>query len=80
MLGAGFSRSLGGPLLSTLFGKHRTQDLRLRYPEDKYPKLWGPYGEAITGLYATGFGPAHKMWGDPEDFSTTSILFASMPR
>ena len=51
ILGAGFSKPLGGPLLGKLLSPEAERDLAVRY--NRAP-LWGPYPEAARLLYQYG--------------------------
>jgi len=51
ILGAGFSKPLGGPLLGKLLSPEAEQDLRVRYPEGR---LWDKYATAARFLYQYG--------------------------
>jgi hypothetical protein len=66
VLGAGFSRSLGGPLLPDLFRQEQKQDLRQRYPEASYANLattcW-----SVQGLFNWG-KESEGRWTDAEQF------------
>jgi hypothetical protein len=75
VLGAGFSRSLGAPLLQTLFGSDRLHDLQARYPATTCQTLTGDYIDAISPLYQVGLGQG--LWPDPEAFLDYLDLAAS---
>ena len=66
VIGAGFSRSLGGPLLPDLFRQEQRPDLRQRYPEASYGNLattcW-----SVQGLFNWG-KEREKRWADAEQF------------
>ena len=65
VLGAGFSRSLGGPLLTDLFGPVPEDDDLAYFPQD-------PYGDLARDLSMTRtvfqHGLEQKCWADAEDF------------
>lgn len=53
ILGAGFSKSLGGPLLGELLSQGKWLELRERYPD--LESLWAsPEAESVYALYAYG--------------------------
>jgi hypothetical protein len=52
ILGAGFSKPLGGPLLGKLLSPESERDLKVRYP--KKPQLWTPQTKAARSLYYYG--------------------------
>src|SRR5713226_2067445 len=52
ILGAGFSKPLGGPLLGRMLSPESKQDLRIRYSQ--MPKLWSPQADAARSLYYYG--------------------------
>jgi hypothetical protein len=66
VLGAGFSRSLGGPLLPDLFRQEDKRDLEVRYPEIKYADLASACWKT-QGLYNWGQFVEHQ-WTDAEQF------------
>jgi hypothetical protein len=80
VLGAGFSKPLGGPLLPQLFTRASLKTLRLRFPSQDFQRL---HDKAISGahwLYHWGTGFAEgdlldkdrkkgeRLWSDAEDF------------
>src|SRR5689334_1466599 len=67
VLGAGFSRSLGAPLLKTLLRPGRLTDIHAVYRPDEYKRLTGVYIETAPKLYSDGI-EYHKLWEDPEGF------------
>lgn len=54
VLGAGFSRPLGGPLLGDLFRPEAWDRLSAYYPEKDYPKLYGPECRVAHALFNYG--------------------------
>lgn len=65
LLGAGFSRSLGGPLLEHLFQpRSRRFDLE-RFPEGTYPQL---AGELFRTRVFFNAGKREGLWADAEEF------------
>lgn len=68
VLGAGFSRSLGGPLITSLFTPNSRRQMQHFYPDRNYPLLWRPAVETAFRLYRHGLSDEIKAWTDPEDF------------
>jgi hypothetical protein len=80
VLGAGFSKSLGGPLLPDLFSKTSYDLAKLRFPESKFPKLHAMPVRVAHWLYHYGrkFADGHtlesdrsvgdSLWGHAEEF------------
>ncbi len=79
ILGAGFSRHLGGPLLGEIFTPASKGNLEARYPLNDYPRLGGPTASLIRSLYRFGRGlsvtvrggievQGETLWGDAEEF------------
>lgn len=74
ILGAGFSRSLGGPLLADLFTPESANALRVRFPSAKH--FSAPVFGQVRALYRFGSRSLRKEpgvgvqehWDDPEDF------------
>jgi hypothetical protein len=80
VLGAGFSRPLGGPLLTSMLSRTTGQDLAVRYPEER--TLSDAASLLVRRLYHYGrryhegglhpldrFGEGGEMmWGDAEEF------------
>jgi hypothetical protein len=58
ILGAGFSRSLGGPLLGNLLTPETEKLIGLWYPANEWPELFGEFVDAARRLYWYGFQPA----------------------
>jgi hypothetical protein len=70
VLGAGFSRSLGGPLMADLFTEEADNVTRIFYPKDKFPLLGEEVTTRATKLFRYGARPGgvEKLWGDPEEY------------
>lgn len=77
ILGAGFSRPLGGPLLGKLLSPESERDLHIRY--SKMPQLWTPQANAARWLYRYGrnepapvgagsFIKGENLWEDAEQY------------
>jgi hypothetical protein len=90
-LGAGFSRPLGGPLLTTILSRATGNDLAVRYPDtlilhdDTSAVLRSlyHYGRRFPeGVFGTNFHgtPGELMWGDPEEFLEYLDMAALSPR
>ncbi len=92
VLGAGFSRSLGGPLLDTLLTETAWNDVELRYGRTVAPQLHGQATLMARLLYAYGRGwpdgykfkrkeyadlPGEKMWRHAEEY--LDYLDAALP-
>ena len=67
ILGAGFSRSLGGPLLSDLLEPETLDDLRLLYPAPDYPEYTPDYIYGAQQLFVHG-RDKEKQWIDAEEY------------
>jgi len=65
VLGAGFSRSLGGPLLDDLFGAD-PRDIAFEFPDDRYRGLATTY-EHVRGVFEWG-KLVERKWADAEQF------------
>jgi hypothetical protein len=82
ILGAGFSRSLGGPLLGDLLRRDCLRTLRAAFPPDDFPELQGALPDAVVWLYHYGRGfpegrrstrvweeaAGELLWRDAEEF------------
>jgi hypothetical protein len=79
VLGAGFSRALGGPLLQTLLTPSSESDIKVRYPDAAtYPALHGVEAGYVRNLYRHGLGEEYavngrpwrgeSMWSNAEEF------------
>ena len=79
IIGAGFSRPLGGPLLTDLFSWKSERDLEARYPKDRFPRLHGHVPQTARWLfhYGTRFdqgkpryyiADGEALWQDAEGF------------
>jgi len=81
ILGAGFSKSLGGPLLDDLLQPDCLRRLGATFPRDGFPLLHGPLPEAVVWLFHYGrrFAAGRRnsriwtdigesLWRDAEDF------------
>ncbi len=82
VLGAGFSRPLGGPLLGDLFTTASAGNLDARYPRASYPLLHSDAADFVRWLYRWGLGedaalpagigsanPTHeRLWENAEEF------------
>lgn len=66
ILGAGFSRSLGGPLLPDLFRQEDRLDLTARYPQGQYGDLQEVCWKT-QGLFNWGKA-VERQWADAEQF------------
>jgi len=63
ILGAGFSRPLGGPLLGDLFSEASAGNLRARFPPERYPRLKTPAANLVRWIYRWGLGEEqHLVW------------------
>jgi len=74
VLGAGFSRPLGGPLLRDMLGLSATDRVVASFPTAQYPLLYGQAASSVRGVYRT-WGPAaderagyRKHWEHAEEF------------
>lgn len=71
ILGAGFSRSLGGPLLTDLLGTAATDRVTACYPQNPYRLLHDEGAETVRSLFRY-FGPraapGERRWEDAEQF------------
>jgi hypothetical protein len=72
ILGAGFSKSLGGPLLRDLLTSVSGQKMRATFPEGDYDRLYDHNAKLVRSIYET-WGPARKeerdrIWEDAEAF------------
>jgi hypothetical protein len=65
LIGAGFSASLGGPLLTQMFRREYQRDLEAYLPEVEYKKL-AERIRKVQALYHVG--KDEKLWADPEQF------------
>ena len=65
VLGAGFSRSLGGPLLTQLFSEKSQLDVLTAFPSADFSELFSPEAKLVRSVYAQ-----HKAgrWQDAEEF------------
>ena len=88
VLGAGFSRSLGGPLLGNLFGRFRLIDLEAHYPEKDFRKLHTDLIRMVPDLFERGgaidlwngpHGPDPEMFLDYLDLAATTEPPAGSP-
>jgi hypothetical protein len=81
ILGAGFSKSLGGPLLGDLLRRDCLRTLGAVFPRDEFPELHGALPEAVVWLYHYGRGfpdgrrptrvweaAGELLWRDAEEF------------
>jgi len=82
ILGAGFSRPLGGPLLKDLLQLDCFAALEASYPKGDYPKLHSPHCQAVHALYHAGSTDSddskngrivhglgrQRIWSNPEEF------------
>lgn len=69
ILGAGFSRPLGGPLLPELLSSGSIGRLRACYSEVAHPLLYGPAAAKARELYkARGPASTMELWGDAEQY------------
>lgn len=83
ILGAGFSQSLGGPLLNGLLAPEVFADLDARFDHGSHPKLFDAAASAALWLHAYGrrfdqgrltrlswrhSGDGERLWWDTEDF------------
>lgn len=91
VLGAGFSRSLGGPLLQTMLSLSSLQELRRRYPATKFPLLHDKILLDVCKLYIYGTrqpvprDPNHEsgvepLWDHAEEFLEHLDAAASEPK
>ena len=65
ILGAGFSRSLGAPMLAQLLASDTYDDLALRYPKAEHPALH-KLAEPVYWLHQWGL--KRTLWSDAEGF------------
>jgi len=87
ILGAGFSKPLGGPLLGKMLSPESKRDLHVRYSEMK--QLWTPQADAARSLYYYGrsnkpefIAQGEDMWEDAEvylDYLDTAAANAQSP-
>jgi hypothetical protein len=78
VLGAGFPRSLGAPLLNELLSPAAAVSIGARFPEESYPLLHGDAAHVVRWLFNFGrrfengpYGAASQgitLWRDAEDF------------
>lgn len=61
ILGAGFSRPLGGPLLGDLFSEASAGNLRARFPPERYPRLKTPAADLVRWIYRWGLGEEQSL-------------------
>lgn len=71
VLGAGFSRSLGGPLLTDLLSVAARDRVAASYPPNRYDRLHNSPAEIVRTLFAN-YGPhaplGQSRWTDAEQF------------
>lgn len=67
VLGAGFSKPLGGPLLTGLLSRESEKDIVVRYPKEDYPHLHGDSPDIVRSLYWHGLSD-DRMWTHAEEF------------
>jgi hypothetical protein len=68
ILGAGFSKALGGPLLKELFTPKSAGDLRVQFElKDRFPKLFDGPAKCVRWLYGHGTD-VEPLWSNPEEF------------
>lgn len=77
ILGAGFSRPLGGPLLHELFTNASRDRLRWYFPPGPYERLWNEAAECAREMYRLGV--EESLWGNPEQFLDELDLAAEEP-
>src|SRR5216684_126175 len=95
ILGAGFSRSLGGPLFGTLFGPWSMANLKAHFPPAEFPRLFGDASDVVHWVYNYGrqfsLGRAlawdrergetgEELWQDAEEYLQILDVAASDPR
>jgi hypothetical protein len=94
VLGAGFSKALGGPLLGDLLRRDCLRTLGATFPRDEFPKLHGALPEAVVWLYHYGRGfpdgrrqtrvwedaVGEVLWRDAEEFLDYVDSAAASPR
>jgi len=77
VLGAGFSKSLGGPLLVDLFSRQSIANLETRFPVKEFKKLHDDRVRLVVGLYLAGTSWAEhlregretaRVWANAEEF------------
>ncbi len=81
ILGAGFSKPLGGPLLADLFTPASPGNLEARYPRAKYDRLVGVVADLVRYVYQYGLGlgqsapldrfgtfSPERLWENAEEF------------
>src|SRR5256885_159825 len=79
VLGAGFSKPLGGPLLGTVLSAEAEQDLVVRYPQDEYTRLWDDHARMARNIYWYGYrlsrdrapiadAGTEDLWKDAEEY------------
>ncbi|HEY2030914.1 MAG TPA: SIR2 family protein, partial [Myxococcales bacterium] len=89
VLGAGFSKPLGGPLLGDLLLPESLDNLRATYGE-RFGKLFDVYATTAHRLYNHGIrferghvqrddGVGQRLWYDPEEFLEIIDLAATKP-
>ncbi len=66
ILGAGFSRSLGGPLLPQLFAPGAGLRIQAAFPERN--NLYEPESEAVRVIYSAHHDAGQELWRDAEEF------------
>ena len=66
VLGSGFSKSLGGPLLAELFTEAAELQRTSFFPEAEFPRLHDKPAVIAMKLYRLGLKDNH--WSNPEDF------------
>ncbi len=76
VLGAGFSRSLGAPLLDDLFSEQLDGLVRAAYGDSRYPRLYSQAAKVVRRLYREHH-PRH--WRDAEEFLDRLDLAARAP-
>src|SRR5580692_2596737 len=72
VLGAGFSRALGGPLLPNLLSDESEGNLRVRYPVSTYRRLYDDAAQIARGVFVIGLAGHERrqesLWADAEEF------------
>lgn len=79
VLGAGFSKPLGGPLLGDLFTSASKGNLEARFPRERYPRLHVPAAALVRWMYRFGQGlevtgafgmksVGERIWENAEEF------------
>src|SRR5262249_53884746 len=58
ILGAGFSKPVGGPLLGNLLSPEAERLIELAYPPKLWPELFGDHAKTARHLYWYGFRPS----------------------